>query len=499
MKIARIIAMLLLVATCLTMVVACRDDSGEGSGEGTKVTTTAGGSGDSNLDANGFIKDKVADTNYGETINILCWNQSTKEYDIEELADDADDVDVALYNRNRKVEDRLGVELVYHPIDGGSTTTIESFTGELHKSTSSNLGTYDAVGAYTRCAGVSSTKGDYVNLKDVANIDTDMPWWPEEIISTNTVADRLYAATGDIATSLIYQMEFLVINQEFAEDLNLDVEEIQQNALAGNGAAGGWTFDQMLNISANAWDDADAIAGKSVGDKFGIIFTGHPLFDMFYMGAGLNYVASTEEGLSISKDYWGPNSLALLTKFANAFKQNAYFYGSADVTAGLSLMYTVTGATLAGSLRNATYTYHILPAPKLTNDQVDYFTAVQFPHSMYSIPIDAKDRDMSGAVLEVMASESYRQVTPVLFDKVFLYKLTNAVIDMNMLNLIRDRTTFDLGRTFFEVLGGDTNGPVRLWRNLVVSGSTKIQGHVNQNLTRWNKILKEDIYAALSK
>jgi hypothetical protein len=161
-------------------------------------------------------------------------------------------------------------------------------------------------------------------------------------------------------------------------------------------------------------------------------------------------------------------------------------------------MYSVEGVYLANELRDATFTYRILPAPKYNADQIDYYTSVGFPHSLYSVPTDAKNKAMSGAVLEVMAAESYKNVTPTLFGKVFLYKLTHAPKDTDILTMIRDRTTHDIGRTFFEELGADTNSQVRLWRNLLANGSDKIQGFYNQNKDRWNKILQEDIYNKLA-
>ena len=485
MKIVRIIAVFLLAVMLVTMFAACKND-GEGGGTTQPAVTTKP---DDTLDENGFVRDNLDPSlNYGDTtFNIRCWEQSINEYDFESLTDDADDVDQALYNRNRKVEERLGVVLKYLPIAGGASK-VDDFVTDVSSSVGANLGTYDAVAAYTRCAGVLGTQGIYTDLMTVDNIDTDMPWWPEEIVSTNTVAGKLFFATGDIATSLIYQMCFMIINREYAEELGQNVDELQQLALDG-----GWDLTTMINIAENAWKENDTIAGKSAGDKFGFTVTGHNMLDLFYMGAGLTYVTSDEDGLRLSDDYASALSQSILQKFSNAFNKNAYYYGSADITLGNSMLYVVWGETLSKTLRNANYTYHILPAPKYSAEQGDYYTTIGFPHSMYSIPKDAKDKAMSGAVLECMASESYRQVTPVLFDKVFLYKLTNATMDISLLTLIRDRATFDLGRTFFEELGADQSSPVRLWRNLVVNKSIKVQPLVNVNGDSWNKTLK-DIY-----
>ncbi len=511
MKLTRILAMLLIVVMIIPMVVACNGNdepavtttapSGNDPVTDPVGGTTTGGGGaiiepGVETDKNGYIVDNLdPNLNYNDMkINFLAWSQGTTEYDVEDTS--GDDVEAAVFERNRKVEDRLGIELVFNEI-AGNAGAVDSFVQTANTSISNNSQAYDAVAAYTRCAGVLSTYGVYFDLYEVENIDLEMPWWPSKIVDTNTVADKIFCVTGDIATSLIYQMEFLIINDDYATELGVNVDELQELALAG-----GWTLDKLFEICDKAYKENDDKPGKTVGDRFGLYIQAHMYTDIFYIGAGLTYVAKDEEGLYVSDDYSGPISTGILNKFASALKTNNSFWAlhnsSVSITEGNSLVYTVTGQMLAQNLRDSTFVYSILPGPKYSADQDSYYTAVQFPHSMYSIPVDAPNKDMSGAVLECMASESYRQVTPILFDKCFKYKYATETIDSQMLSLIRDNTTFDLGRTFFEVLGGDTNSPVRIWRNCIMNKSVKIAGQVTKNASFWAEKLN-DIYTKLSE
>ena len=112
----------------------------------------------------------------------------------------------------------------------------------------------------------------------------------------------------------------------------------------------------------------------------------------------------------------------------NALYQNSndgYFTKSASAnlySEGNSLFYNVTGQHLSNNFRGSEVNYSILPAPKYDETQENYRTAVAFTHTMYCIPIDAKNTDKSGAVLECMASEAYRNVTPALFETAFKYQ-----------------------------------------------------------------------------
>ena len=169
MKIARIIAVFLVAIMLLSVFAACKDNGD------TKTTTPAATTApNGGKDANGYVLDNLdPNLNFGdEEFTIRCWDQSINEYDFDSLSEDADDIDQALFNRNRKVEERLGVILKYPSIPGGAGS-VEDFCEDVSSSVDANLGLYDAVAAYTRCAGVLGSQGRYADLKSVDNIDTD--------------------------------------------------------------------------------------------------------------------------------------------------------------------------------------------------------------------------------------------------------------------------------------------------------------------------------------
>jgi hypothetical protein len=118
--------------------------------------------------------------------------------------------------------------------------------------------------------------------------------------------------------------------------------------------------------------------------------------------------------------------------------------------------------------------YSILPAPKYDEQQEKYRTAVAFTHTMYCIPIDAKNTTKSGAVLECMASEAYRNVTPALFETAFKYQYSNSQLDADMFEIVRDNVVFDICRPFFDSLGGDSGSPVRMWRSQIEAGKNSL-------------------------
>ncbi|MBQ8402368.1 MAG: hypothetical protein IJX14_10630, partial [Clostridia bacterium] len=79
--------------------------------------------------------------------------------------------------------------------------------------------------------------------------------------------------------------------------------------------------------------------------------------------------------------------------------------------------------------------------------------------------IDARDPDMSEAVLECLASESHRTVVPALFETGMKVKYAQDDEAAQMFDLIRASAVFDFGRVFNESMNGLTYA---LFRNAVI-------------------------------
>ncbi len=127
-----------------------------------------------------------------------------------------------------------------------------------------------------------------------------------------------------------------------------------------------------------------------------------------------------------------------------------------------------------------------MPYPKYDEEQSQYVTITSFPYTLYGIPIDARDPDMSAAVLEAMASESYRTVSPALFENAFKVKYAQDMQSSLMYDLIRSTVSFDFGRVFNNDLGGLTYS---LFRTAVVSQNTNWASTVKSN----EKVLTKQI------
>lgn len=455
-----------------------------GTADGDTQTTTAAPSAadttaapaetaDPRYDENGYLNDDLPDDlNFGkEQFTVLAWKQGVTEYFVE--AQTGDVIDNALYNRNMAVEERLGVTLFFNEIKGNSSA-FQEYCQTVMNSVNANAQAYDALACYLRSAGVLTLNHMLIDLLEVEHINFEQPWWSDSLVELNTINDKLYFMSGDIATSLLYQMMFMIYNNDLGT--NLGLTNPQQLAIDGK-----WTQEKMFELATGVYADLDSNGVKTEEDQYGLFSYTHPNLDIFYMGADLHYVEPNDEGtLVLSDDVLSEKSLGILDKLVTLYytSNDGYFTKSissnAVLSAGRSLMYNITGQLLQQVFRNGDMEYSILPAPKYDEKQENYMTTMAFTHSMYCIPLDARNTTMSGAVLECMASEGYRKVTPALFETAFKYQYSNSQYDADIFEMIRSGVVFDIGRPFFDELGGDSSSPVRIWRMQVENGKNQL-------------------------
>lgn len=415
-------------------------------------------------DSNGYLKDSLpANLNFNnKTVNVLGWNTTPAEFFVEETT--GDNVSDAIFYRNAAVESRLGVKLEFTLIPGDNANRL-NFVNHVSQSMMASDGAYDLIGSYSMCAPQLSVQDLLLNLKDYEKyLDFDKPWWPQTLTSQAMIGDKLYFASGDISLHFIYQLHFILFNQQILTDFSL--KDPRQLVLDGT-----WTLDKMMEYAntSGLYTDVNNNGQKDNTDKYGFVIQNAIWFDDFYIGSGMNFVQVADNGaMTLSPDFTSEKAVDLVTKLCN------FFHGSANATNktdtynvlkdGRTLFYSLQGSTLASA--DLEYNYGILPYPKYDENQDNYYTCVGFAYTTYCIPKDATNPDMSAAIMECLASESYRKTTVALFDTNFKYRYAKDALDTKMFDIMRSYTFFDAGRLFSDSFTW-AKSPTGLFRNSI--------------------------------
>ena len=488
--ISRLICMIL-AYLMLMPIVACGKETSEEQPTGVVTDTTvadvSGGevtettAATENVDANGYLKDDLdASLNFeNKEFTLLYWSdREHEEFYVENVRGDL--VDDALYYRNMAVEERLGVNLAYASTPGNANN-LDAFVQKVNTSISAGDRAYDLVSAHSQTIGVCASKNLLYNISELDHIDFQKPWWPEKLISQATIGDKLYFVSGDISANMIYMMYVTFFNKDLLETYHLEdpftlVEE------------GKWTIDKMFEMCSGIYSDLNGNGLKDADDQFGLYTYKLLICDSLLWGSNVVILDTTQDTPVFSADFLGEKTLNLQEKIQHLLndtpdgfllsKSSASYFAN-----GLSLFWNDrchTAITLSGAKLN----YGIVPVAKYDEAQEQHTTAVAHPCSLYGVPIDTQKADMTGAVLECMASESYRQVSPALYEVAFKLKYSQDDISAHMFDIARSTVVFDLGRFMSSALAN----PTWKWQD-AITGTTSWTTIIKQNQGAWNKKL----------
>ena len=260
--------------------------------------------------------------------------------------------------------------------------------------------------------------------------------------------NKLYFITGDIAPTVLELAVGLAYNKEMIRDLELDNPyDLHKN--------NEWTWENFFKLCKNVWSD-QGDPGVDNYDRYGWVADG-VMWDVAYHSIGQRLVEKNiDNQLVISEDLRDDKTAT----FASKLKE---FYASKDVLKAVAPVEEDFNPFNNGDVLFVThymdrsysnFDWGVMPPPKYDSAQTRYYTLQNMNYSQFSVPYDTPSFEISGAVLEYLAMESYRTVTPALFEQTFKTQMANAPEDAEMFEVIRASITWDFGRIYGEPLGG---------------------------------------------
>ena len=268
----RVIAMMLVAMMMLSAFVACADTgSGETTTDPSSAQTqapTEESTADPNKDANGYLKDDLPeDLKFDEEITLLVWDDvEHEEFEVayEDLSGDI--VEQSLYDRNSKVEERLGLTLQFIRVDGNADNRT-NWNTYVNNSVSISAREFDIVASYSLSVTLNAVNGLLYNMLDdeCEYLNFDQPWWSQLLLEQATFGDNLYFASGDISRNALEMMYVCYANTNLLAEYQLqNPQELVE--------PGDWTYDKFFEMCQGVYkDDGDGIKNcdNHSGDTFG--------------------------------------------------------------------------------------------------------------------------------------------------------------------------------------------------------------------------------------
>ena len=364
----------------------------------------------------------VPDTRYDGT--ELCFltrdegEWSTLEIFTEELTSESDNISSAVYERNDRILQAYGV----------TVTELKKTTGEHHGSISNEVsaptGDFQAVITNTVNSANFATNGFLWNLNHdaVEYMDFEKAWWDTNMAHGMSINDRLYFATGDLLTSDNDATFVIMFNKKIVTDCSIpDLYALVEN--------NEWTMDKFYEYEQVAAQDKDG-DGKLVYDTdiAGLAYTGDAPYCMLF-GGGVTMCVKDETDTPIYElDVELAQEIADIGKliFAKDYTVdlNNPGDGSNVVDAGKKA-FGENHALFMGEvmqcvtrMRGFDVDFGILPFPKFTAAQDNYYSMMHLTASCVSIPRSVNENDiaMVSAMIEAMAYHSVDTLTTQYYE-----------------------------------------------------------------------------------
>lgn len=447
MKFWRAFLVMLLAALMVVSLVACGGDPVDTEG---KDTTPADTKPNNGRDA---VEDSVPDDlNYANADNntvtfFVRNNADAYKYEIccEELLNDT--LYDAVHYRNIDVENRLGVKIRQQG-QNGSWGERQNWFGVLMTAVSTNSSDYDAAAMYAAPGAPYALQNLYYNLWDVSTqnggyLDLEKPWWNQSLIDDCTIYGSLYFLGGDLTVTGTSATQLVLFNKDL---FNQKFPQEGADALYSLVESNMWTIEKMTEYASQVWDDINTNGVIDEGDTVG--FKYWPKTEQSAMDAWL-YAMDIKV---LEKTQYGEYQLAdFASRLVPAFELVKKLYQSEGSTfsneakdtnptnfANGNTLFVVGSVGDGAPLRTSTIKYGILPMPKFNAEQEDYASSVGTYSSLVVIlsHLDDERAKMVSAVLELLAAESYKQVTPVYYSKVITGQYSQDEEDARMFDIV---------------------------------------------------------------
>jgi len=330
----------------------------------------------------------------------------------------------ALYERNKRCEERFGVEIKFTNCQTDWATFIPN---AVRNSVQSGSHEYDVVFATQAVQLPLINNGYYLPISEYDHwIDLDKPWWNKgytESLALNE--NELYALFGHLTYSHAERTTAVFANvTKLSEYHGITADDLFKLVLDGE-----WTLDKFTELVNLGYRDLNNNSLVDNGDMFGLSESLGKDFAAY--GAGISFTKRDEDGYPVL-DVNNERVSGLIDKLVALFNsknvidlgnmEHLNYFGDGNALFLCNRLFVAGWA----QLREMEDDYVILPYPKLDENVDGYHSVVESNVQIGCVTNMVRDSDieMISAVLEQMCYDGYRSVTPM-----YLEELTNEFED----------------------------------------------------------------------
>jgi len=486
----------LLCCSLLTgILTSCAENNGNTINPG-KENNTAGNENTAEESTDdGLFYDKVPELDFGGyEFKVVTGTYGRENQELFPESEIGEILNDTIYSRNKNIEGRFNMTFKAETID------LFQLLPALSKNVKAGDNAYDMYMQIDRDAYSAAGQGLLYPFDKLPHLDLTQPYWCQLPNKQLTVGGRLFWGFSDDMLSHFEATVVLYFNKKQVADLQL--EDIY--SLVRSGA---WTYDKFFEQARLAVKDTDGDGKMTEADNWGIVSESDYFYQSFWISAGTNLVSKDANDIPYFAVPGNQRFFDMADKVISELKlKDGIYLESQKVPipsfdgnwtekrvaffrAGRALFMSGAIQEMV-QLRDMPDDFGIIPFPKFTADQPQYYTRVcgGFP---YVIPSTAENPELSSALLEVMACEARNAIIPAYYESALKNKYSRDVDTAEMLDLIFDTRVYDLGDTIWY-------NPIRIdYTNVFAKGENTFASATEKNAAKYEKIIDKSVNAIL--
>ena len=368
-------------------------------------------------------------------------------YWVEESENDV--LSQAIYDRQRKVSDYLGVEII-----GTRTLTETNYIEPFKTAVKNKDGSVHTLLTHNY-QGIPSlvSQNFFTDLKTVSQLDLDADYWNADFMDSISVKDHYFLGFSNF--NILYT-NVISFNKAMMAKYEASLDE-SVYSMVNNYR---WTLDQMISLANLVYIDTTG-DGKTIDDTFGISGLQSVPFVNFLQGSNINLVELNEKGdyeVSVYNELNKNRTTVLVDKLLELAKSDCSWFWAdraietVKMNSGKVLMNLSPSIELPSYL-NYDVDFGVLPYPMFDESQKDVgYRSLQWG-GYIALPSYLDDPDMAAETIEMLSYFS-DDVNTAFYEKLLGKQVADSPDDKKMLEIIWDSVCSDFGQTYFEAMPG---------------------------------------------
>lgn len=445
----------------ISIVITSCSDSADG--KSTQVTTNNEISGDTTSNLELIEMPDIPDTaNFDghEFVILLTGNWEFNDFEATELNGDL--INDEIFMRNSTVEEKYNVKItpLNQVVEGTTKGNGPGFT-KINQSVAAGDYAYDAalIGAYD--VSTLAYNGLLSDLNSFPYIDLTKSWWDQKANEDLSIKGIMYYTTGDISMLDNDCTYCVLFNKEMIEDFSMDspYDLVRNNK---------WTIDKFIEMGKQVSADINGDGKHDQNDLYGLLIWQDSMLGMI-SAAGEKVATVTDDGIELTLNT--DRVFIMLEKYMSlAYDKTLTFsmYHLGDHATNMFsnnqiLLYT-RYLKAASWFRDMETDFGILPYPKFDENQDRFYTNIHaYGTSFLCVPAVVENMERTGIILESLAYESKKTITPAYYEKTMTGKYFRDEESADMLDILLSTRVFDVG-LYYQV-GGYNERLMDLLRN----------------------------------